>query len=98
MDFSQALDHLKAGGRVCRAGWNGRGMWLSLVTLWTPGQEKEDVEHHTGNPQTECLPFIGMKTADNKFVPWLCSQTDMLAHDWGVVYKLGAKGPAHAER
>lgn len=27
-------------------------------------------------------PFIGMKTADDKFVPWLASQTDVLARDW----------------
>lgn len=31
------------------------------------------------------LPWIGMKTADNKFVPWLASQTDLLAHDWEVL-------------
>lgn len=31
------------------------------------------------------LPWIGMKTADNKFVPWLASQTDMLAEDWAVI-------------
>jgi hypothetical protein len=28
-------------------------------------------------------PYIGMKTADNKYIPWLASQTDMLAEDWG---------------
>jgi hypothetical protein len=26
-----------------------------------------------------------MKTADGKFVPWLASQTDMLAEDWVIV-------------
>ena len=31
------------------------------------------------------LPWIGMKTADDTFVPWLASQTDMLAEDWEVV-------------
>jgi hypothetical protein len=33
----------------------------------------------------ELLPWIGMKTADNKFVPWLASQTDILAEDWEIV-------------
>ena len=33
----------------------------------------------------EVAPWIGMKTADNKFVPWLASQTDILAEDWEVV-------------
>lgn len=31
------------------------------------------------------LPWIGMKTADDCFVPWLASQTDILAEDWGLV-------------
>jgi hypothetical protein len=31
------------------------------------------------------LPWIGMHTADNCFVPWLASQTDLLANDWNVV-------------
>jgi hypothetical protein len=31
------------------------------------------------------LPWIGMKTVDDKFVPWLASQTDVLAEDWGIV-------------
>lgn len=31
------------------------------------------------------LPWIGMKTADNKFVPWLASQTDVLAEDWMIL-------------
>lgn len=28
------------------------------------------------------LPYIYMKTADGGLVPWLCSQTDLLAEDW----------------
>ena len=34
------------------------------------------------------LPYVYMKTADNKLVPWLCSQTDLLAEDWGTVAKV----------
>lgn len=30
-------------------------------------------------------PWIGMKTADDGFVPWLASQTDLLAEDWEIV-------------
>ncbi len=28
------------------------------------------------------LPYIAMKTADDKLVPWLASQSDVLAVDW----------------
>lgn len=81
MDFGDALRALKAGKRVARAGWNGKGMWLSLVKSYdyNPG---EGGTHALG---CEKLPWIGMKTADNKFVPWLASQTDVLAEDWQVV-------------
>jgi hypothetical protein len=31
------------------------------------------------------IPWVGMKTADNKFVPWLASQTDILSEDWQII-------------
>lgn len=76
MNFSDALDQLKAGCRVCRSGWNGKGMWLQLVEQWSCGEMGASIPY---------LPFIAMKTADNKFVPWLASQTDILANDWMIL-------------
>ncbi|MES2319993.1 MAG: DUF2829 domain-containing protein [Pseudomonadota bacterium] len=77
LDFGQAIALLKSGKRVARAGWNGKGMWLSMVADWT------------GNilPESESfkmLPFIAMRTAQADLVPWLASQTDMLADDWTI--------------
>lgn len=71
MDFSAALRELKLGNRIARMGWNGRGMWLGLQT-------PDDKSKMT-------LPYIYMKTADNHLVPWLASQTDLLAEDWMIV-------------
>lgn len=84
MDFGQALTALKSGSRVARAGWNGKGMWLGLVTDWSPMSTPRWSEAGlmTG---VRMLPWIGMKTADAGFVPWLASQTDVLADDWAVV-------------
>lgn len=71
LDFGAALDALKAGEVVARKGWNGRGMWLKL---------------QVPDPNSKMtLPYIYMKTATNDLVPWLASQTDMLAEDWMVV-------------
>lgn len=70
-DFGKALEWLRAGCRVHRLGWNGKGMWLEL--------QRPD-EHSKMS-----LPYIFMKTADDHRVPWLASQTDMLANDWGVI-------------
>jgi hypothetical protein len=67
-DFGSAIKALKAGFKVCRRGWNGRGMWLAL-------QVPDEHSKMTA-------PYIYMSTADGKLVPWLASQTDVLAEDW----------------
>jgi hypothetical protein len=72
MNFSDALVMLKEGQQISRYGWNGKDMY---IYMHMPIQ-------HAGFEQ---LRFIMMKTADNCLVPWLASQTDMLAEDWMVV-------------
>jgi hypothetical protein len=69
--FSWALDRIKEGKWVCRSGWNGKGMWVKLVDLQ---------DHYINN--YPLYPWIGIKTTDDRFVPWLASQTDILAEDW----------------
>ena len=82
-EFGWALEELKRGKRVCRRGWNGKGMFLFLV----PGStfkvnrapllgiypEGTEINYHS---------HVDMKTAQGDVVPWLCSQTDLLATDW----------------
>lgn len=79
VDFGTALKAVKEGKRISRIGWNGKGMWLILVKENEAFSKNENVVEFTH------LPWIGMKTADNKFVPWLASQSDMLAEDWVVI-------------
>ena len=80
-----AVKEMQDGKRVCRAGWNGKGMFLFLV----PGSKFEVNRppllgiYPVGTVVDYC-PHVDMKTADNKVVPWLCSQTDLLAADWEV--------------
>lgn len=81
MDFGAAILALKAGYRVAREGWNGKGMWLKLIL---PGDYQIHREIDVALYDARLLAWIGMKTADDKFVPWLASQTDMLAEDWCV--------------
>lgn len=85
MDFGAALAALKDGKRVARAGWNGKGMWLALVEGPNWGIGGTAPYDYPGAPHVSHLSFIGMKTADEKFVPWLASQTDVLAEDWRTV-------------
>ncbi len=70
MTFGEAIAALKQGKRVSRTGWNGKGMWLELQV---PDAHSKMT-----------LPYIYMKTAQDDLVPWLASQTDVLAEDWGI--------------
>ncbi len=79
LDFGSALAAIKMGMKVSRTGWNGKGMFLRLNWNQSP-----TVKFEQKNSGYEVLPFIVMKTADNKLVPWLASQTDLLAEDWIV--------------
>lgn len=80
VSFGHAVELLKAGHRVAREGWNGKGMWLIYI-----GGNEYDVDAPLRFNTTELAPYIAMKTADNKLVPWLASQTDVLAEDWQIV-------------
>ena len=91
MTFGDALIMLKAGHRVARAGWNGKGMWLAFSPgskalpaerFWAPQNRRHAVEVGP----TDVLPCITMKTATGEILMgWLASQTDMLAEDWQLV-------------
>jgi uncharacterized protein DUF2829 len=83
VDFGQALAALKAGGRVTRTGWNGKGMFLYLV----PGSRFKVnrpplLGIYPEGTEIDYLPHIDMRTADGSCVPWLASQADLLASDW----------------
>lgn len=83
MNFGDALVAIKAGNRVARDGWNGKGMWIALVRDWRARLERPPIGAPGGF--TRRMPWIVMRTADAGFVPWLASQTDVLAEDWQVI-------------
>jgi hypothetical protein len=68
--FEIALTHLKANRSVTRVGWNGPNQWLALQT---PDEHSKMT-----------LPFIFISTVQGDLVPWLASQTDLLADDWAL--------------
>jgi len=98
VDFGQALHNLKNGKRVYRDGWNGKHMFLFLV----PGS------HFTVNrppllgiyPEGTGIDYrshIDMVTAQGDVVPWVASQSDLLADDWNVQGEAVGSGlPNHA--
>jgi hypothetical protein len=85
-----AVKQMTNGARVRRSGWNGKGMWLALVTgaQWDLSQPLETELSNQG-PQGDAGysyrgSFIAMRAADGMLVPWLASQTDVLATDWEI--------------
>ena len=82
-DFGWALTQLKGGNRVQREGWNGKNMFLFLV----PGSRFKVNRHpllgiYEEGTEITYHAHVDMRTTDGTIVPWLCSQTDMLAEDW----------------
>lgn len=78
LNFGEALFALKYKRKVQREGWNGKGMWLEL-------QVPDEHSKMT-------LPYIYMEYPVGHVaypngcrVPWLASQTDILAEDWLVI-------------
>lgn len=88
MDFGEALENLKAGRKVARVGWNGKGMWIVLQAGYPDGVAiNANTAKATGLAEgTVCRfrPYLTMRTAQDDFVPWVASQTDILAEDWAV--------------
>ena len=98
MNFGLALEALKKGESVARAGWNGKNMFLYLNrgSVSDMREGGEDVTYYDGVNGTlfdhgdtgtvTRLPNINMKAASgNTVTGWLASQTDMLADDWQIV-------------
>lgn len=72
VDFGSAITLLKAGRKMTRKGWNGNGMHIALQV---PDENSKMQQ-----------PYIYISSVDGKLVPWVASQTDMLALDWyGII-------------
>lgn len=86
VSFSIALNYLKEGRKVARSGWNGKNMFVFLVPGSTFVVSKPPLLGiYPERTIVHYCPHIDMKTADGKIVPWLASQTDIMAEDWEVL-------------
>ena len=88
MNFGEALQALKDGHLVSREGWNGKGMWICLMSAVVipegivNGRSKKFVPHGDLNVGS----YFVMWTADRVWQPgWVASQADMVADDWEFV-------------
>lgn len=90
MNFSQALEQVRIPGtRISRGGWNGKGMYVVLQQGYPNGIAiNRNTAKATGLPEgtlASFRPYLMFCTVDGEFVPWVASQTDLLAEDWTMV-------------
>ena len=96
MNFGEAVEYLKAGEKVARSGWNGKGMFVAMMPgLYLPPANTEEpgakVNERTAkfigeDAPLDCQPYIAMYTALKQWQPgWLASQADILSEDWEVI-------------
>ncbi|PEM65292.1 hypothetical protein CN613_25445 [Bacillus pseudomycoides] len=85
MNFGQAIEALKQGKKVARKGWNGKGMFLYYVPSASYPPSTDIAKEAFGGQNVPYGAYIAMKTAQGNVVPWLASQTDVLAEDWEVI-------------
>lgn len=84
--FDWALSRLKGGMCVTRTGWNGRGMYIYLVSGSRFLVSRPPLNGLLAEgTEVTYQPHIDMRAADGTFVPWLASQRDLLALDWEAV-------------
>lgn len=91
LTFGLAIEALKLGKKVARAGWNGNGMFVYMVNGCTLEKqmlrgEASEALKDVLQPEIKICSHIDMKAADGSIVVgWLASQTDMLAEDWVII-------------
>lgn len=86
MDFSHALLAAKAGQKISREGWNGKGQYVVAQKGYPEGIAiNENTAKATGiavGTVQKFGPYLMIKAVDGTFVPWLASQGDLFADDW----------------
>lgn len=77
-DIGFAIAELRDGKKLTRKGWNGKGLWLQLQT--------PDANSKMTGPYIYIEYPAGHPAYPNGYrIPWLASQTDILAHDWTII-------------
>ena len=86
LDFGMALQALRAGLRVARAGWNGKGMFVYYVPaaayLAQTGVARKYFGEHAHVPYAA---YLAIKNVNDTVSTWVPSINDVLAEDWVVL-------------
>lgn len=81
--FEHALVQLKAGHRMSREGWNGKGMFVYFVPPASyPVQTGAAKEYFGAGTLIPYGGYFAIKQADDTVSTWVPSVGDLLASDW----------------
>ena len=86
MTFGLAVEAMKKGLKVARAGWNGKGMFAYYVPAASyPAQTDVARQHFGESAMVPYNAYMALKGADGAVSAWAPSGSDALADDWVVV-------------
>ncbi len=86
MDFGLALNAIKAGKRIARSGWNGKGMFVYLVPASAyPAQTGAAKAHFGDDALVPYSAYMAIKNVNDTVSTWVPSVNDCLATDWHIV-------------
>ncbi len=89
VSFGEALEALKAGKKLRRAGWNGKGMFVVYQKGYPKGIPcNKQTAEAWGMNEGElfvCNPYLQIRNVNGSHSMWVPSIGDCLAEDWEVV-------------
>ena len=86
MTFGLAVEALKKGLKVARAGWNGKGMFVYFVPPASyPVQTGAAKAHFGEGAMVPYNAYMAIKNVNETVSTWVPSVNDCLAEDWTLV-------------
>jgi hypothetical protein len=87
-DFGEATREAKAGVKISRKGWNGKGMYAAIMPGFPKGVPANEETAKLHNVEVGSIikiaPYWVLKTAQNDVTTWAPSGSDSLAEDWQI--------------
>lgn len=84
--FGFAIEAAKAGKKIQREGWNGKGMFVYYIPVGRYPARTEAAKSIAGEDgKVSYGAYLAIKTVSGEVIPWEASQSDMLADDWRIV-------------
>jgi len=89
VDFSVALKAVKNGEKICRSGWNGKGMFVVYQKGYPEGIPcNKNTAEAWGMKEGDlfkCEPYLQIQMVNGSHSMWVPSVNDVLSEDWMVI-------------